>query len=192
MSIEVGGFFGVNLVWRDKTEQWHDDCVGARKKQGATVMCWGMVGWGWKGPFYVWEPETKEEREEAEEKIKEINKENMEKEVELNAEWKASQEWQDLRVKELAAAAKQRAAEKQRAAKAQVPQTWRGKKFKISKIKRGDGKGVDSWRYVKHVARPILWPECRRQLQLNSNFVLMEDNCDGCNGEGRPRYTTDV
>lgn len=76
MSIEVGGFFGINLIWRDKTEKWHDDCVGARKKQGATVMCWGMVGWGWKGPFYVWEAETKEEREEAEKMIKEINEAN--------------------------------------------------------------------------------------------------------------------
>ena len=176
MSIEVGGFFGVNLIWRDKTEKWHDDCVGARKKQGATVMCWGMVGWGWKGPFYVWEPETKEEREEAEKKIKEINEENMAREAQLNAEWKSSSDWQDLRAAELAAAAKQRAAEKQGAPKARVPQTWRGKKFKISKIKRGDGKGIDSWRYVKHVARPILWPECRWQLLQNPNFVLMEDN----------------
>lgn len=108
--------------------------------------------------------------------------------MELNREWKSSPEWAALRVTELAAAAKQRAAEKQGAAKMRIPQTWRGKKFKITKIKRGDGKGIHSWRYVKHVARPILWPECRRQLEQNPNFVLMEDSApahdsDYTNGE---------
>ena len=44
MSIEVGGLFGLNLVWRDKTEKWHKDCVGCMKKQGESVMCWGMIG----------------------------------------------------------------------------------------------------------------------------------------------------
>jgi len=43
MSIEVGGLFGLNLVWRDKTERWYSDCVGAMKKQGVSVMCWGMI-----------------------------------------------------------------------------------------------------------------------------------------------------
>ena len=166
----------MNRIWRDKTEKWHDDCVGARKKQCATVMCWRMVGWGWKGPFYVWEAETKEERQEAEEIIRELNEASAMKEEELNQEWRSSPEWSDLRVVELAAAAKQRAAEKRGAAKTRIPQTWRGKKFKIDKLKRGDGRGIHSWRYVKHVARPILWPECQRQLQQNPNFVLMEDN----------------
>ena len=61
MSIEVGGTMGTTYVWRDKTECWHHDCVGAKKKQGPTVMCWGMIGYGWKGPFHVWETETEDE-----------------------------------------------------------------------------------------------------------------------------------
>ncbi|KAG0641128.1 hypothetical protein HOY80DRAFT_883758 [Tuber brumale] len=48
MSIEVGGLFELNLVWQDQTEKWHDDCVRCMKKQGESVMCWGMIGWGWK------------------------------------------------------------------------------------------------------------------------------------------------
>ncbi|KAF8243093.1 hypothetical protein K440DRAFT_562754 [Wilcoxina mikolae CBS 423.85] len=36
-------------------------------------------------------------------------------------------------------------------------------------------RGVDAWRYVKHVAIPLMWPECHRQLQRNSDFVLMKD-----------------
>ncbi|PWW76501.1 hypothetical protein C7212DRAFT_82306, partial [Tuber magnatum] len=33
MSIEVGGLFGLNLVWRNESEKWHDGCVGCMKKQ---------------------------------------------------------------------------------------------------------------------------------------------------------------
>lgn len=28
-----------------------EECVGAKKKQGAEVMRWGIIGYGWK----VWE-----------------------------------------------------------------------------------------------------------------------------------------
>ena len=45
MSIEIGGLMGVYIVWREADEKWHDDCVGAKKKQGTTVMCWGMIGY---------------------------------------------------------------------------------------------------------------------------------------------------
>jgi hypothetical protein len=48
MSIEVGGTFGVSLVWRGSDEQYHEDCRGAKKKRGKTVMVWGMIGWGYK------------------------------------------------------------------------------------------------------------------------------------------------
>jgi hypothetical protein len=43
MAIEVGGIIGVCLVWREQGEQWHDDCVGAKKKQGPSAMCWGFI-----------------------------------------------------------------------------------------------------------------------------------------------------
>ena len=62
-----------------------------------------------------------------------------------------------------------------------IPQTWRGKKFKIQKLKRGEGRGIDAWRYVKHVARPLLWPECRLLLIRNPDFILMEDNAPAHN-----------
>ena len=65
MSIEVGGNWGLHHVWRDKSERWHSDCIGAKRKQGPTVMCWGMIGWQWKGPFYIWSAETEEEREDG-------------------------------------------------------------------------------------------------------------------------------
>ncbi|RPB01382.1 hypothetical protein L873DRAFT_680087 [Choiromyces venosus 120613-1] len=46
MSIEVGAVFGLSLVWREKGEKWHNDCIGTKKKNGTSVMCWGAIGWG--------------------------------------------------------------------------------------------------------------------------------------------------
>ena len=133
MSIEVGGTMGTTYVWRDKTERWHHDCVGAKKKQGPTVMCCGMIGYGWKGPFHVWDTETEEERKEAEIEIARINAEMSEEAEQANAEWRASPEWLALREQELEAACLQRAAEKAGAPKKKTPQSWRGKKFKVDK-----------------------------------------------------------
>ena len=36
-------------------------------------MCWGMIGYGWKGPFHIWIAETTEEREKAMEEIHSMN-----------------------------------------------------------------------------------------------------------------------
>jgi transposase len=187
MAIEVGGTFGVCLVWREQGEQWHDDCVGAKKKQGPSVMCWGFIMWNYKGPFHVWDPETKEDREAAAIQIPQLNAQYADEEKRLNDEWKATKEWQELRERELREAREIRAAAEKRGEKApKTTQTWRCKKHKIAKVKRGKGKGIDSWRYVQHVCRPILWPECKRLAAENPNFILMEDGA-AAHGSG---YTT--
>ncbi|RPA92102.1 hypothetical protein L873DRAFT_1711571, partial [Choiromyces venosus 120613-1] len=85
MSMEVGTCFGVNLVWREKGEHWHEDCVGT-KKNGITMMCWGMISWNWKGPFHIWAKEMKEEKAEAKKGVEEWNERAERKEDQLNAE----------------------------------------------------------------------------------------------------------
>ena len=114
------------------------------KKQRPTVMCRGMIGYGWKGPFYVWEVETDEEKKEAEAEIARINAEMVAKADEKNRQWAAPLEWAELKERELAAAKAQRRAEENGAPKQQVPQSWRGK---VDKIKRGRNiREVDAWR----------------------------------------------
>ncbi|KAF8241243.1 hypothetical protein K440DRAFT_574087, partial [Wilcoxina mikolae CBS 423.85] len=103
MSIEVGGIHGVCIVWRTKDERWEDDCVGAMKKQGPAAMCWGMIGWNYKGPFYVWDPETKEEREHAHNEITQLNKERKLEAILKYEEWKNSIEFKQLKARKLAA-----------------------------------------------------------------------------------------
>lgn len=176
MSIEIGAVFGLNHVWREQSEKWHDDCVGAKKKQGEAVMCWGMVMWGWKGPFFVWAAETPEEREHATQEIARLNESSVEEEERLNTEWRNSEEWKLLREQELRQARQAQAEAKAAGKTVKTTQSWRGKKYKIKKIKRGEGRGVDAWRYVHQLCVPVLWPTCREQLLVNPSFILMEDN----------------
>lgn len=124
MSIEVGGTFGLSFVWREKHERWADNCVGAKKKQGPSVMCWGMIGWGWKGPFHVWESESKAEREEAAKLIAALNKAAQEKEDQLNAVWRSSNEWRELRLYELQVARTARQASILSGKKVKTTQSW--------------------------------------------------------------------
>ena len=64
-------------------------------------MCWGMVMWGWKGPFFVWVAETPEEREHATQEIARPNENSVEEEKRLNTEWRNSEDWKLLRVSQI-------------------------------------------------------------------------------------------
>ena len=54
--------------------------------------------------------------------------------------------------------------------------SYKGKKFKQNNIPKRKKGGIDAWRYIKHVARPLLWPACKERLAVNPDFILMEDN----------------
>jgi hypothetical protein len=123
-------------------------------------MCWGMIEYGWKDPFHVWDPETPEERASAEIEMEKYNTEIMTKCERLNSEWRAATEWPLLHTQELNDARIQREAERNGELHRKITQSWCGKKFMIEKLSRGDGKGVDALHYIKHIAKPLLWPEC--------------------------------
>jgi len=52
--------------------------------------------------------------------------------------------------------------------------SFKGKKFKLKKIPKGQKGGVDAWPYIKHVARP--------PVSVNPDFIPMENNAasHGC------------
>ena len=56
-----------------------------------------------QGPFYIWSTETDEEREEALHQIAILNGEIDVREKALNAAWKTTAEWRELREHELQA-----------------------------------------------------------------------------------------
>jgi len=55
-------------------------------------------------------------------------------------------------------------------------QSWRSKKGNVRWFKRGEVRGVDSWRYVTALARTHIWPTCHERLAENKEFLLMQDN----------------
>ena len=73
MSIEVGGTYAVNLIWREKGEKCHTDYISKKKKKCASVMCWRIIGNEQKGLFYMWDIETEEEKKKAISEINELN-----------------------------------------------------------------------------------------------------------------------
>jgi len=86
---------------------------------------------------------------------------------------KKPEEWQQLRERELKAAreAKLAAAKLRGEMSEKTTQSFRGHKYKKEhSSKRGDVKGIDSWRYVTVLGRPILYPECKGRMKLNPDF----------------------
>jgi len=92
MSIEIGALYGPSTVWREMGEKLHYDGVETKKKQGMSVMCGDMNGWRWKGPLWVWEHETTEEKEEAAKKIAAYNKNSSEDDTRLNNQSRSTEE----------------------------------------------------------------------------------------------------
>lgn len=103
IGVTIGGSWGVKTVWREKVdeEKWADDCLGGKRPQGETIMFWGMIGYGYKGPCHVWETETDAEKTDAENAIAEINAIVEEECNRWEKQWKASDEFQELRKREL-------------------------------------------------------------------------------------------
>ena len=88
--------------------------------------------------------------------IAELNTKGGAEEKRLNDLWRQSEEWKLLRERELAEARLARIAGKEAGEKVKTTQSWRGKMFKIKKVDRGDSRGVDSWRYVQLLCKPLL------------------------------------
>jgi len=95
----------------------------------------------------------------------------------MNDEWKKTPEWAQLRERELREGREMRAAAKRAGTTpGKATHSYKGKKYKLKTIPKGKKGGVDAWRYIKYVARPLLWPACKERLALNPDFILMEDN----------------
>ncbi|KAG0638679.1 hypothetical protein HOY80DRAFT_1077334 [Tuber brumale] len=132
--------------------------------------------WNWKGPYYIRDKETPMQMMEAKAAIAEINHSRVLEREWQNHEWESSTEFAELKKKELAHMRCLRAQAKKHCEKIDIEQHWRRKKFKADKLGGMKGvRGIDAWRYVKHVAEPKLWLACKERLKENPNFKLMED-----------------
>src|SRR5450432_4648176 len=62
-SVKLGGVRGARRVWRKPNEAFHLHIITRRWKGFSEFMWWSCFSYDKKGPYHIWELETKEERE---------------------------------------------------------------------------------------------------------------------------------
>jgi len=118
-------------------------------------MFWGCFSYKKKGPCYCWKPETKKDKELSQKLIGEINKEL---EPILYTEWEL-----EIGMKRVGLRNKP----------GKLP-TWKFSK-KTGKLVRGEGTGIDWWRYQKEVLIPKLIPFAKECMKDRPNTIVQED-----------------
>jgi len=154
-SVVIGFRRGGYKVWRTPQERFTKSCVRPRWKGYSEFMFWGCFSYDKKGPCHIWKPETKQEKEQAK---KEIEKLNAEMEPTICEEWEL-------------ATAMSRAGLRNKRGKKPV---WKWDK-KHGKLVRGEGGGIDWWRYCSKVVIPKLipfWKECEKD---RPGMIIQED-----------------
>jgi len=61
------------------------------------VICWGIISWNWKEPFWVWKLEIEEEKAIAIEALRVYNINCAAEEKLLNNSWRLSTGWTELK-----------------------------------------------------------------------------------------------
>ncbi len=62
-SVQKGGVRGRRRVWRLKEETHNPHVIARRWKGFSEFMWWSCFSWDSKGPYHIWEKETKAEKE---------------------------------------------------------------------------------------------------------------------------------
>lgn len=61
-SVQMGGVRGKRRVWRLSKEAYHPHVISRRWKGFSEFMWWSCFSYDQKGPYHIWEAETKEEK----------------------------------------------------------------------------------------------------------------------------------
>ncbi|KAA8897628.1 hypothetical protein FN846DRAFT_992268 [Sphaerosporella brunnea] len=167
VSIEIGSTFGISRVWRSKDENHEEDCRGATKKNKATVVVWVST-------LHLEKPS---ERKHAS-RLRSSTKKLKSKKRGSTQSGKKTKNGDNSANRNFVSPA----AEETNTKAPATTQSFRGKKHKLKcSNNKGDGKGIDSWRYIKYACRPILWPVCKELATTDPEFILTKDNAPGHN-----------
>ena len=170
MHFVVGSHYGPERIIRNKEEEYHQDCVDLERPGEVRIMFWGAIIYGVackNCPFYIWEEESKEEKEAAVEVLAEENTSAEEAVKELRQNWY----------------------EKEMARRRSLPKGKRPKgkpalpfELKVRKKKRGKNMkgGIDWFRYRENVCKPLLYPFYDEMLESwkrgeRGKITLVED-----------------
>lgn len=145
---------GENRVWRTSEEHVVKGVIRERWKGYSEFMFWACYSWEKKGPRHVWRPETKKEKQSAQEVLDELNSQLG---PTMRFEW-------------------QKEDERYAAAYAANPQRARHRRWKwceaTGKLERREGKGVDWYRYQKEIHIDKLIPFAK---EMGPDALVQED-----------------
>ena len=71
-SVQLGSVRGKRRVWRRSNEAFHPHVITRRWKGFLEMMWWSSFTYDKKGPFHIWEDETKEEKNACEKDLAEL------------------------------------------------------------------------------------------------------------------------
>lgn len=129
--IVMGVRRGSTRVWRQTSEKHDKSCVRPRWKGFSEFMFWGAFSWDHKAPCHIYKKETAQQKKEADEAIKLLNKQY---EPIKRLEWELSTEVSRLGLRN----------------KPGRKLKWKFDK-KRGKLDRIEGGGIDWWRYKTEV-----------------------------------------
>lgn len=142
MSLHIGDHYGPATVIQNDKEEYHTDWIDEEWPGETTIMFWAVIIYGLpyaECPYYIWEIETKEEKEAAQVQIDEWNKDIKQINTETYKKLKA---------------ANQVLPQGQRKCGRLPNPDWVKIKRRGKKLKGG----IDWFRYKKHVLDLLLYP----------------------------------
>jgi len=155
-SMVLGHRRGGYRVWRLPSEALLKSTIRERWAGYQEFMFWGCFSWDSKGPCYIWEKETAQEKKQADEAIATLN---AEIEPILKEQWELSTGIQRLGLRN----------------KGGRKPTWKftAKTGKLIRLGKG---GIDWWRYRKHILEPLLLPYAKECQITRLDTLVQEDN----------------
>jgi transposase len=92
-SVVLGHRRGAIRVWRTVHDSHNQTCIRRRWKGFSDFMVWGCFSYDKKGPIHIFEPETSQQKKQAEQEIELLNKQL---EPQYRAEWELNMQMSRL------------------------------------------------------------------------------------------------
>lgn len=154
-SVVIGQRRGAVRIWRTSDESTNPTCVRRRYKGYSDFMVWASFTYDRKGPLHIWNPETTQEKRQAERDIALLNEQL---EPIKKAEWELNTSMSRLGL---------------RGIRGPKPEwKWNKKNGKLERDARG---GIDWYRYQKEVLVPKLIPFAKECMIQRPNTIVLED-----------------
>ncbi len=155
-SVQKGGVRGKRRVWRLKTETHNPHCITRRWKGFSEFMWWTSFSYDKKGPYHIWEVETKEEKAA---RILDIETRNKGRYESDKRRWE-----EDYRSKNRRTRASQ---------KKPLPQFKHTEKWGLIVCKKGRG-GINWYRYQEKILRPKLLPFAKECIEAGRPKTVVQ------------------